>query len=147
MDTEQDSTILHGAVCSSVRTNNVEDKSMCSSAYGTSWFLLGMCETEIWTQQGHSFSSLVPLQLEHIPRQLGFGCFLFSPLIFLAFLFIFLIRISEAGTAGRSENCGSFRSQLVMGKQSVGWMLFALIHACPTPTKVQGFKGPVLLRF
>lgn len=105
------------------------------SAYGTSSFLLGMYETEIWTQQGHSFSSLVPLQLEYVPRQLGFGSFLFSPLIFLAFLFIFLIKVSEAGTAGSSENCGSFQCQLVMRKQSVGWMLFAVIHACPTPQK------------
>lgn len=41
----------------------------------------------------------------------------------------------KAGTAGSSENCGSFKSQLVMRKQSVGWMLFAVIHACPTPQK------------
>lgn len=133
----QSFTILHGAVSSFIRTNNVWDESVCPIDYGTSSFLLGMCETEIWTQQGHSFSSLVPLQLEYVPRQLGFGSFLFSPLIFLAFLFLFLIKISEAGTAGSSENCGSFKSQLVMRKQSVGWMLFAVIYACPTP---QEFK-------
>lgn len=148
MDTEQDFTALHGAVCSFIRTNHEWDKSTCSSPYGTSSFLLSMYETKIWTQQGHSFPRLVPLQLEHIPRQLGFGSFLFSPLIFLVFLFLFLIKISEAGTAERSENCGSFKSQLVMRKQSVGWTLFAIIHACPMPTKVQGFKlWPVLLKF
>lgn len=60
------------------RTNHVWDESMRSSAYGTSSFLLGICGTEIWTQQGHSFSSLVLLQLEYVPRQLGFGSFLFT---------------------------------------------------------------------
>lgn len=137
-------------VCLYTRTNKIKcDVKACvllPTAHPR--FCLGGMRPKIWTQQDHSFSSLVPLQLGYVPRQLGFGNFLFSPFILLAFLFLFLIKISKVRTAGRSENCSSLKSQLVMRKWSTGWTLFAIIPACPIPAKVQGFRlWYVLLRF
>lgn len=84
MDTKQDFTTLHGGVCSFIRTKSlIQDKSCVR------WKHVFLCLWHILISTGHmwdwnmnttgsQFSSLVLLQLEYVPRQLGFGSFLFT---------------------------------------------------------------------